>query len=74
LSMIPWKRVFVKDKRKHTVSAKESKEVLQLLMGHMHTDPEIEELVKKLSENLYEGQSHEIDKKRLGEIVKKLQE
>ena len=73
-SMIPWKRVFIKDKRKHAVSAKESKEVLQLLMGHMHADPEIEELVKKLSENLYEGKSHKIDKKRLREIVKKLQE
>lgn len=72
-SMIPWRKALNKDKRKHTVSAKESKEVLQLLMGHMHTDQEIEQLVKKLSENLYEGQSHDIDKKRLKEIVKKLQ-
>jgi hypothetical protein len=72
-SMIPWKRVFTKDKRKHAVSVKESKEVLQLLMGHMHTDPEIEALVQRLSENLYEGKVHEIDKKRLKEIVKKLQ-
>jgi hypothetical protein len=72
-SMIPWKRVLIKDKRKHAVSAKESKEVLQLLMGHMHTDPEIETLVQRLSENLYEGKSHQIDKKRLKEIVKNLQ-
>lgn len=72
-SMVPWRKALNKDKRKHTVSAKESKEVLQLLMGHMHTDQEIEQLVKKLSENLYEGQSHDIDKKRLKEIVKKLQ-
>jgi len=73
-SMIPWKKMLIKDKSKHAVSAKESKEVLQLLMGHMHTDPEIERLVQRLSENLYEGQSHEIDKKRLKEIVKKLQD
>ena len=72
-SMIPWKRVLVKDRRKYAVSAKESKEVLQLLMGHMHSDPEIENLVQRLSENLYEGKSHQIDKKRLKEIVKKLQ-
>lgn len=72
-SMIPWKKALGKEKRKHTVSAKESKEVLQLLMGHMHRDQEIEQLVKKLSENLYEGESHDIDKKRLKEIVKKLQ-
>lgn len=74
LSMIPWKRLVIKEQRKHSISAKESKEVLQLLMGHMHTDPEIEQLVQKLSENLYEGQSHTIDQKRLKAIVKKLQE
>ncbi len=73
-SMIPWKRVFVKEKRKHAVHAKESKEVLQLLMGHMHTDPEIEQLVTKLSENLYEGKSHQIDNKRLKKIVTTLQQ
>ncbi len=71
---IPWKRLLSKDKRKHTVSAKESKAVLQLLMGHMHHSPEIEEMVKKLNENLYEGKRHEIDKKRLKAIVKQLQQ
>lgn len=72
-SMIPWKRFFHKEKSKHRVSAKESKEVLQLLMRSMHKDPEIETLVQKLSENLYEGKSHDIDKKRLKEILKKVQ-
>ncbi len=74
VAMIPWKRVLTKKKVKHTISAKENKEVLQLLLSNMSKDPEIEELIKKLSENLYEGQSHAIDKKRLKEIVKKLQE
>ena len=73
VAMIPWRRIFNKEKSKHIISAKESKEVLQLLMSNMYQDEEIEGLVQKLSENLYEGQSHEIDKKRLKEIVKKLQ-
>jgi len=73
-SMIPWKRALGKEKRKETISAKESKEVLRLLMSNMSQDPEIEDLVKKLSENLYEGQSHEINKKKLKEVIKRLQE
>ena len=73
LSMIPWKKRLRKEKSKQTISAKKSKEVLQLLMGNMQGDSEIEGLVQKLSENLYEGKSHEINKKRLKEIVKKLQ-
>jgi len=73
LAIIPWKRVFIKDKSKRTVSAKESKEVLQLLMSNMSEDEQIEEMVRKLSENLYEGKSHKIDKAALKEIVKKLQ-
>jgi hypothetical protein len=72
--MIPWKRLLNKEKKKQTVSADESKAVLQLLMSHLHHSPEIEELVKKLSENLYEGKRHEIDKKRLKVIVKQLQQ
>ena len=73
LGMIPWKRLFNKEKSKQIISAKESKEVLQLLMSNMHDDSEIEILVKHMSENLYEGKSHEIDKKRLKAIVKRLQ-
>ena len=73
LSMIQWKKMLNTEKSKQTVSAKESKEVLQLLMGNMQGDVEIEDLVQKLSENLYEGKSHVIDKKRLKEIVRKLQ-
>ena len=72
-SMIPWKRIFTKEKSKSIISAKESKEVLQLLMSNMSKDDEIEALVKNLSENLYEGKSHEINKKRLKDIVKRLQ-
>lgn len=74
VSMIPWKRIFTREKSKHTISAKENKEVLQLLLSNVNKDPEIEELIKKLSENLYEAKSHDIDKKRLKKIVKKLQE
>lgn len=73
LGLIPWKRFLNKEKSKHTISAKESKEVLQLLMSHMQDDIEIELLVKQMSENLYEGKSHKIDKKRLQEVVKRLQ-
>lgn len=73
ISMIPWKKFITTEKTKHTVSAKVSKEVLQLLMSNMDSDPEIERLVQKLSENLYEGKSNKIDKKRLKEIVKTLQ-
>lgn len=72
--LIPWKRLRNKDKRKQTVPVKESKAVLQLLMSHMHHDPEIEEFARKLSENLYEGKKHEIDKKRLKMIIKQLQQ
>jgi hypothetical protein len=72
--MIPWKRLLNKKKKKQTVSAEESKAVLQLLMGHLHHSSEIEELVKKLGENLYEGKRHAIDKKRLKVIVKQLQQ
>ena len=74
VAVIPWRRLRNKEKRKATVSARESKEVLQLLMSNMKGDQEIEEMVTKLSENLYEGKSHPIDKKRLKEIVKKVQE
>jgi len=73
MSMIPWKALLGKEKKKGTIQAKETKEVLQLLMSHMNQDKEVEELVQKLSENLYEGSSHPIDKKRLKEIVKKVQ-
>jgi len=73
LGLIPWKNFVNKQKGKHKVSAKESKEVLQLLMSNMDNDAEIEGFVKKISENLYEGKSHEIDKKRLKEILKTLQ-
>ncbi len=73
VAMIPWKRVLAREKKKQTVSARVSKEVLQLLMSNMKHDSEIEEMVAKLSENLYEGKSHEIDKKRLKEILKRLQ-
>lgn len=73
ISMTPWRRLFTKEKSKPLISAKESKEVLHLLLSHMHQEPEIEELVQKLSENLYEGKSHHIDKKKLKEIVKALQ-
>lgn len=72
-AMVPWKRVLKKKNERHTVLAKESKEVLQLLMSHMHEDKEIEVLVKKISENLYEGKSHKIDKKHLKAFVKRLQ-
>lgn len=73
LSLIPWHKIRHKEKSKQSISAKESKEVLQLLMGNMQDNGEIEELVQKLSENLYEGKSHAIDKKRLKAIVKRLQ-
>ena len=73
LAMLPWKRVLNKNKTKQTISAKESKEVLQLLMGNMSQDAEAEELVQKLSENLYEGKNNVIDKKQLKEVVKRLQ-
>jgi hypothetical protein len=73
LSLLPWRKVLKRDKTKHTVSAKESKEVLQLLMSNMSEDKEVEDLVQKLSENLYEGKSHVIDKKQLKEVVKRLQ-
>jgi len=73
LSLLPWRKVLNKDKTKQKISAKESKEVLQLLMSNMGEDKEVEDLVQKLSENLYEGKSHSIDKKQLKEIVKRLQ-
>jgi len=72
-SKIPWGRFLRQKKLKPAVSAKETKEVLQLLMGNMKDDSEVEELVQKLCENLYEGKSHEINKKRLKEILKRLQ-
>ena len=34
-AMIPWNRLLKRENTKHTVLAKESKEVLQLLMSHM---------------------------------------
>lgn len=73
LFMTPWKRLLRQEKNKTTIPAKASKEVLQLLMPHMDRDSEIEEMVQKLSENLYEGGSHPIDKKSLKEIVRKVQ-
>ena len=72
VSLIPWKRLFQSEGSKSKIVAKESKEVLQLLMSNMDKDPQIEGLVKNLSENLYEGKGHKIDKKVLKEIVKKL--
>lgn len=72
-SKLPWREIFNREKQKKNISAKESKELLQLLMGHMSEDKEIEELVRKLSENMYEGKTHNIDKKRLKEITKRLQ-
>lgn len=74
VSTIPWKKLLSKEHSRHLVSAKESKEVLQLLMANMKKSSEIEALVQMLSENLYEGKSHKIDKKQLKEIVKSLQE
>ncbi len=73
LAMLPWKKVLKREKSRQTISAKESKEVLQLLMSNMSEDKEVESLVKKLSENLYEGKTHKIDKKQLKEVVKRLQ-
>ncbi len=73
-SMIPYRRLLGQEKSKHPVPPKESKEVLRLLMSNMDGDQEIESLVEKLSENLYEGKDHEIDKKSLKKILKKLQE
>ena len=73
VAFIPWRRFSRKEGSKNTIKAKESKEVLQLLMSHMDEDPQIEVLVKKLSENLYEGKTHIIDKKLLKELVTKLQ-
>ncbi len=72
-SMIPWKTLLKKEKKK-SVSVKESKDVLQLLMSHMGNDGDVEEMVKKLSENIYEGASHPVDKKKLQEMVKRVQE
>ncbi len=73
VSILPWKILLRKEKRKQDISIKDTKEVLQLLMSNMKQDSEIEELVKELSENLYEGKSHKIDKKRLKEVLKRLQ-
>ncbi len=73
LFMIPWKSFLRQEKKTVTVPAKASKEVLQLLMAHMGHDSEIDELVQKLNENLYEGASHPIDKRRLKEILKRVQ-
>jgi len=73
VSLLPIKSLFSREKTKQNISAKESKETLQLLMSNMSNDNEIERLVKDLSENLYEGKLNPIDKKRLKEIVKRLQ-
>lgn len=73
VSFIPWTRIFDSDKNRAKIRVKESKEVLQLLMSNMDKDPEIEGLVKRLSENLYEGKKHIIDKKVLKELVNRLQ-
>ena len=73
MALIPWKRLRKSENSRSKLLAKESKEVLQLLMSNMDYDTEIEILVKHLSENLYEGKSHIIDKRRLKEIVQKLQ-
>jgi len=73
IGLIPWKNLFKSEKSKSKIAVKESKEVLQLLMSNMQKDPQIESLVKQLSENLYEGKSHKIDKKALKEVLKKLQ-
>lgn len=72
-SMLPWKRLFGKTKSQERISPKESKALLQLLMANMHQSKEIEELVRKLSENLYEGKKNEIDKKALSAMLKQLQ-
>jgi hypothetical protein len=72
-ALMPWKRLLGKEKSQNRIPAKESKALLQLLMGHMHQSKEIEELVGKLSENLYEGKKHVIDKKRLKLIISQLQ-
>jgi len=73
IGVIPWKRWLKKEGGQHKLAAKESKEVLQLLMTHMDVKPEIEGLVKEISENLYEGKSHSIDKKTLKRVLKELQ-
>lgn len=73
VSFISWKKLFRSDKTGSRIRVKESKEVLQLLMSNMDQDPIIEELVQKISENLYEGKSHYIDKKVLKALINKLQ-
>ncbi|MDF1881130.1 BatD family protein [Sulfurimonas sp. MAG313] len=73
VSYIPWKKILSKNDSKTKVSIKQKKEVLQLLLSNMDNNLEIEDLVKKLSENLYEGKSHTINEKRLKEILKGLQ-
>jgi|GEM_PF-6994330 len=74
VALLPWRRIFKSKNTRSKFAAKESKEVLQLLMSNMHKDPKIENLVKELSENIYEGKTHKIDKKTLKVLVKKLQE
>jgi len=73
LVLVPWRRLKLSKSSGSKIAVKESKEVLQLLMSNMDKDPKIEVLVKELSENLYEGKSHKIDKKMLKEVLKNLQ-
>jgi len=72
LSILPWKKLRSEKGAKKAVSAKVSKEVLQVLMSNMNGDKEVEEMVRKISENLYEGKENIIDKKELKEMLKKL--
>ncbi|SFP51114.1 BatD family protein [Hydrogenimonas thermophila] len=54
--------------------AKDEKELFELLLPYIKDDPQIEDAVKKLEENLFKGASHRIDKKLLAEIIEEIEE
>jgi len=54
--------------------AKDEKELFELLLPYIKDDPQIEDAVKKLEENLFKGANHHVDKKLLARLIEEIEE
>jgi len=68
-------RELVSNKARAILKAKDEKELFELLLPYIKDDPEIEEIVKKLEENLFKKAKHQhhIDKKLIAEIFEEIE-
>jgi hypothetical protein len=49
--------------------SKGDKELLALLLPYLNATPKMQALIKKLEENVYEGASHSIDRKKIAKVL-----